>query len=226
MDYKKLLMASNPFDRLDAWFKTQWILDNNVLSKDELIGLKDKFIELLNNPDETVRLHAWQQTPELISRGILNYEDIKDYKANLIQSLKEGSLEAWLLVNDLYKGKIISKEDITNVVDTFISLLKGNELDRIAIWSLVPDMLKNSLIDKETILNLKKYVLDLLTFDDYDIRFNVLFLIIDLYKAKIFTENEIIQKNNEIKEIVSDPKFNDFLKIYEKDPKELKLIIT
>ncbi len=226
MDYKKLLMASNPFDRLDAWFKTQWILDNNVLSKDELIGLKDKFIELLNNPDETVRLHAWQQTPELISRGILNYEDIKDCKANLIQSLKEGSLEAWLLVNDLYKGKIISKEDITNVVDTFISLLKGNELDRIAIWSLVPDMLKNSLIDKETILNLKKYVLDLLTFDDYDIRFNVLFLIIDLYKAKIFTENEIRQKNNEIKEIVSDPKFNDFLKIYEKDPKELKLIIT
>ncbi len=221
MDYKQLLIASNPFDRLDAWFKTKWILDNNILTKEDLIGLKEKFLELLNDSDETVRLHAWQQTPLLLESEIIDYSDIDKYKSNLIQSLNDGSLEAWLLVNDLYLGKIITKEDVDNVINTFISMLKGNELDRIAVWSLVPNMLKNLLINAEIIMDLKKYVLDLLDFDDYNIQFNVLFLIVDLYKAKVITRDEIQSRIGKIKEIMSDERFNEFLRVYEKNSREL-----
>lgn len=221
MDYKQLLIASNPFDRLDAWFKTKWILDNNILTKEDLIGLKEKFLELLNDSDETVRLHAWQQTPLLLENGIIDYSDIDKYKTNLIQSLKDGSLEAWLLVNDLYLGKIITKEDVDKVINTFISMLKGNELDRIAVWSLVPNMLKNSLINTEIIMDLKKYVLDLLDFDDYNIQFNVLFLIVDLYRSKVITRDEIHSRIDKIKEIMSDERFNEFLRVYEKNSREL-----
>ncbi|AWR93578.1 hypothetical protein [Acidianus brierleyi] len=225
MDYRQLLIASNPFDRLDAWFKTKWILDNNVLTKEDLIGLKEKFLELLNDSDETVRLHAWQQTPFLLENGIIDYSDIDKYKTNLILSLKDGSLEAWLLVNDLYLGKIITKEDVDNVINTFISMLKGNELDRIAVWSLVPNMLKNSLISAEIIMDLKKYVLDLLDFDDYNIQFNVLFLIVDLYRSKVITRDEIQSRVDKIKEIMSDERFNEFLRLYEKNSRDLDELI-
>ncbi len=220
VNYVALLSSQNPYDRLDGWFKLDWLIQNEIINKEKLIEMKDKFLELLSYNDDTVRLHAWEMVPKLISKGIITPDDVKKYD---FTSLLYDS-EAWLLVKDLVNSGAIDVEKIKNEKEKYISLLRGNELDRIASWSLILDIFNTGIITKEEIEENKKYLLELFNFPAYDIRFNLLFLLADLVNKGVILPEELKPYEKNIEEIIKDKDFEQFVKIYEKNPKDLESV--
>ncbi|BDC18494.1 hypothetical protein [Acidianus sp. HS-5] len=218
VNYLALLSSQNPYDRLDGWFKIDWLIQNDIVSKEKLIEMKDKFLELLSYNDDTVKLHAWEMVPKLISKGIITVEDVKKY--DFLSLLYDS--EAWLLVRDLVNSGVVDVEKVKKEKEKYISFLKGNELDRIASWSLILDMFNAGIITKEEIEDNKKYLLELFNFPAYDIRFNLLFLVSELLKKGVISQEELKPYDKKIEEIIKDKDFKQFVKIYEKDPRELE----
>ncbi|MCI2413851.1 MAG: hypothetical protein MPF33_01165 [Candidatus Aramenus sp.] len=188
MDYVNLLKSQNPYDRLDAWFKAEWLLNNGMATREELGRLKDYFLELLSHPDETVRLHAWQQSLKLLPLGVINLEDLKVRKGYFLDALNDA--EGWLLALDLLRGRVVTKEELKEKVPQFLSLLKGNELNKVASWSLVPQMISEGVVVRGEAEALKRYLFDLLDSPAYDVQFNVLFLIAELYERGFLKEED------------------------------------
>ncbi|MFP3218584.1 hypothetical protein [Acidianus sp.] len=220
VDYLALLSSQNPYDRLDGWFKIDWLIQNNIVTKEKLIEMKDKFLNLLSYNDDTVKLHAWRMVPQLINKGIITVKDVKKY--DFLSLLYDS--EAWLLVKDLVNSGAIDIESVKKEKEKYIALLKGNELDRIASWSLILDIVNLGIIDKNDVENNKKYLLELFNFPAYDIRFNLLFLVAELISKGVLSPKELEPYEKKIEEIVKDKDFNQFVKIYEKDPRELESI--
>lgn len=220
VDYLSLLSSQNPYDRLDGWFKVDWLIKNGIVTKEKLVEMKGKFLDLLSYNDETVRLHAWEMVPKLINKGIITMSDVKKYD---FLSLLHVS-EAWLLVKDLVNSGIIDVESVKKEKERYIALLRGNELDRIASWSLILDMINLGIINYDDVENNKRYLLELFNFPTYDIRFNLLFLVAELVSKGVFSPRELEPYREKIEEIVKDKDFIQFLKVYEKDPKELESI--
>lgn len=119
--------------------------------------------------DEIVRLHAWQILPKLIKNNIIDLEDIKEMEKYYFELLNKGSLEAWLIAGDLYKERIITKPNMTK----FLELLKGDPLDRIAAWGLVSQFIEVGLLNVNEIKDYNKYIIELLKYNEYYIRFNI-----------------------------------------------------
>ncbi|AWR97902.2 hypothetical protein DFR86_10375 [Acidianus sulfidivorans JP7] len=221
VDYLKLLSAENPYDRLDAWFKVDWLIKNNIVPVEQFINLKEKFIELLNYEDETVRLHAWKLLPQVMKENIINFSDIN--KEMFLNTLH--SPEGWLLVKDLLDLKVITYDDVLKYKKYFMEFLEGSDLDRISAWSLVNQMIQIGIVSRDEVKKLKNKILSLLKFDDKHIRFNVLFLVDELYKQGLIDSSDILQYKEDILRIVNDDQFSFLVNAYEKNLKDIEEIL-
>ncbi|MEM0373066.1 MAG: hypothetical protein QXO96_00710, partial [Sulfolobales archaeon] len=139
--YQKLLTTQNKYDRLDGWKKAE-ILYKSI----DMRALKKYFLELLEDEDIDVILHAWQTLPKLLKLGIIDKEDYDERKFE--RALREGDINAWWIAYDLWKEGIISLDLLKVNIKYYEDALKGDPLTRISAWSLLPYCLQLGIVNK------------------------------------------------------------------------------
>ncbi|MEM1626862.1 MAG: hypothetical protein QXV69_06250 [Sulfolobaceae archaeon] len=201
--YQKLLTTQNKYDRLDGWKKAE-ILYKSI----DMRALKKYFLELLEDEDIDVILHAWQTLPKLLKLGIIDKEDYDERKFE--RALREGDINAWWIAYDLWKEGIISLDLLKVNIKYYEDALKGDPLTRISAWSLLPYFLQLGIVNKPS----EDYLNELLDKSlNIHIKLNVVYLILEL------KERGVIQKVNieGIRRVIQDPNFIPLSEAYEKD---------
>ncbi|BFH74178.1 hypothetical protein SJAV_21220 [Sulfurisphaera javensis] len=214
--YKSLLISENKYDRLDAWFKVDYLV--NVLGINEVKSKINFFISLLCDKDLDIVLHAWQLLPKLLKLGLVQRSEADD--KCFVKALREGDINAWWIGIDLYKEGVIDLSLLKNEIESYKKALSSDPLTRLGAWSLLPEMLKLDLVKDID----EKLIVDLLKDKslNYHIKLNVLYLVLEL-KEKGIIKNLDIQA---VKEIVNNPMFKQLSEAYDKDWKKVIQVLS
>ncbi|BFI74568.1 hypothetical protein [Sulfurisphaera ohwakuensis] len=201
--YEQLLTSNNKYDRLDGWRKAD-LLYKSI----DLKSYKEYFLELLEDEDIDVALHAWQMLPQLIKLNIIDKNEYDEKK--LVRALREGDINAWWIAYDLWKEGIISLDLLKSNIEYFEKSLRSDPLTRISAWSLLPYFLDIGLIEKPD----KDYLTELLEQPlNIHIKVNVVYLILELKEKGIINNVNV----DAIKKVIEDPNFIKLSEAYEKD---------
>ena len=204
--YKRLLVASNKYDRLDAWMKVEYL--STVLGIEELKSRINYYKELLCDEDLDVVLHAWQLLPKVLKLGLIQRKEADDNC--FAKALREGDINSWWIGIDLYKQGIIDISLLRDNIKSYEKALSSDPLTRLGAWSLLPEMLKLGLVKNAD----EKFITELLEANlNYHIKLNVLYLVLELHEKGIVKNINL----EAVKKIVNDPSFIKLSEAYEKD---------
>lgn len=210
--YKNLLESENKYDRLDAWFKVDYL--TKILGIDEVRNKINFFLDLLCDEDLDIVLHAWQLLPKLIKLGLVHKESL-NYNC-FARALREGDINAWWIGIDLYKEGVINKDLLNEEINSYKKSLSADPLTRIGSWSLLPEMLRLNLVSEKEISESKLTELLKDKKLNYHVKLNVFYLIIDLIKREIIKDVDW----RAMREIIEDPSFKQLSQAYEKNWEE------
>jgi hypothetical protein len=94
-------------ERCEEWVRSLKLLDDGVLTKEQLKPLKGYFFELLKLDEKYISKYSWSIAPDLMDRRVITQDE-------LIQ-LKDGFLELLLSKDDeLREGLFEIAERLTN----------------------------------------------------------------------------------------------------------------
>jgi len=204
--YKRLLVASNKYDRLDAWMKVEYL--STVLGIDELKSKINYYKELLCDEDLDIVLHAWQLLPKVLKLGLVQRNEADDNC--FVKALREADINSWWIGVDLYKEGVIDISLLKDNIKSYENALSSDPLTRLGAWSLLPEMLNLGLVKNVD----EKLITELLEANlNYHIKLNVLYLVLELH------EKGIVKNINydAVKKIVNDPSFIKLSEAYDKD---------
>ena len=201
--YIKSLSLEDQFSRLDAWYKVDFLIDNNILTKEYVIENKTKFLDLLTTTDEMVKVHAWVLARRFADAGYISKEDIDKRKSYLIPYVKSGDLTAWWNAIDLVNGGYIDNTYLTPYKGIFIASLKSDNPGVVSdAWHMVPLLLKAGVISNADYDDNKKYLFNVLKSSNQYIRLNAWETIIDLGEKGILTKEDIFPFKSKAKELI------------------------
>jgi len=201
--YIKSLALEDKFSRLDAWYKVDFLIDNNILTKEFVVSNKDKFLDLLTTTDEMVKVHAWVLARRFADAGYITKEDIVKRKSYLLPYVTSGDLTAWWNAIDLINGKYLDKSYLIPYKDTFIESLKSDNPGTVSdAWHMIPLLVNAGIIKNEDYDEDKKYLFNVLKSSNQYIRLNAWETIIDLGEKGIIKNDELSQFKSNAKELI------------------------
>ncbi len=201
--YIKSLALGDKFSRLDAWYKVDFLIENNILTKDFVIQNKDKFLDLLTTTDEMVKVHAWVLARRFADTGYITKDDIVKRKSYLLPYVQSGDLTAWWNVTDLINGKYLDKSYLIPYKNIFIESLKSDNPGVVSdAWHMVPLLVNAGIINNGDYEEYKKYLFNVLKSSNQYIRLNAWETIIDLGEKNILKKEDLSQFKNNARELV------------------------
>jgi hypothetical protein len=201
--YIKSLSLEDQFSRLDAWYKVDFLIDNNILAKEYVVENKEKFLDLLTTTDEMVKVHAWVLARRFADAGYINKADIDKRKSYIIPYVKSGDLTAWWNVIDLVNGGYMDNSYIHPYKNVFIESLKSENPGIVSdAWHMVPLLVHAGIIEEDDYEDNKKYLFNVLTSSNQYIRLNAWETIIDLGEKGILKKEDILPFKDKAKELV------------------------
>ncbi|MFP3234738.1 MAG: hypothetical protein RXR08_14185 [Sulfolobaceae archaeon] len=201
--YERLLKAENKYDRLDGWKKAE-ILYKSI----DMRSLKNYFLEMLDDEDIDVALHAWQMLPQLVKLGIVDKRDYDERK--LERALREGDINAWWIAYDLWKEGIIGLDVLKSNVEYFERALRGDPYTRISAWSLLPYFLEIGLVKKPSDDYLNELLYQPL---NIHVKLNVVYLLLELKEKGVVNKIDL----EAIRKVAEHPEFIKLSQAYEKN---------
>jgi hypothetical protein len=201
--YIKSLSLEDQFSRLDAWYKVDFLIDNNILTKEYVVENKTKFLDLLTTTDEMVKVHAWVLARRFGDAGYIQKEDIEKRKSYLIPYVQSGDLTAWWNAIDLVNGGYLDNSYLIPYKDIFIQSLKSENPGVVSdAWHMVPLLTKAGIITHKDYDENKKYLFNVIKSSNQYIRLNAWETIIDLGEKGILAKEDILPFKGKAQELI------------------------
>jgi hypothetical protein len=201
--YLKSLSLEDKFSRLDAWYKVDFLIDNNILTKQFVVENKTNFLDLLTTTDEMVKVHAWVLARRFADAGYITKEDIDKRKSYLIPYVQGGDLTAWWNAVDLIKGGYMDSSYIKPYKNVFIESLKSENPGIVSdAWHMVPMLTSTNILSQSDYEDNKKYLFNVLKSSNQYIRLNAWETIIDLGEKGILKKEDILPFRSHAKELI------------------------
>ncbi len=201
--YLKSLALDDKFSRLDAWYKVDFLISNNILTKEYVVENKNKFLDLLTTTDEMVKVHAWVLARRFADAGYITKEDINKRKSYLIPYVQSGDLTAWWNAVDLIRGGYVDSSYISPYKDVFIQSLKSSNPGIVSdAWHMVPMLTGTNILKESDYEDNKKYLFNVLKSSNQYIRLNAWETIIDLGEKGILRKDDILPFRDHAKELI------------------------
>lgn len=201
--YIKSLSLEDKFSRLDAWYKVDFLISNDILTKEYVVENKGQFLDLLTTTDEMVKVHAWVLARRFADAGYITKEDIEKRKSYLIPYVESGDLTAWWNALDLVKGGYIESSYIAPYKNIFIESLKSENPGIVSdAWHMVPMLTSTNILKESDYENHKKYLFNVLKSSNQYIRLNAWETIIDLGEKGILHKEDILPFRDHAKELI------------------------
>ncbi len=201
--YIKSLALEDKFSRLDAWYKVDFLIENNILTKRFVVESKDKFLDLLTTTDEMVKVHAWVLTRRFADAGYVTKDDIVKRKSYLLPYVRSGDLTAWWNAIDIINGKYLDSSYLIPYKDIFIESLKSGNPGVVSdAWHMVPSLVNAGIINENDYKEYKKYLFNVLKSSNQYIRLNAWETIIDLGEKNVFKKDDLSQFKDRAKELI------------------------
>ncbi|MEM0139762.1 MAG: hypothetical protein QXZ44_04025 [Ferroplasma sp.] len=201
--YMKSLSLDDQFSRLDAWYKVDFLIENNILTKEYVIENKKQFLNLLTTTDEMVKVHAWVLARRFADSGYITHEDISERKSYLLPYIEKADLTAWWNAVDLINGKYIESDYLKPYKNVFIESLKSANAGIVSdAWHMVPMLSAAGVIKPEDYDCNKKYLFNVLKSPNQYIRLNAWETIIDLAERGVIKKDELIPFKDNARELI------------------------
>ncbi len=212
--YIRLLNSENLYDRLDGWNKVDYLLQEGIITKKEIISLINKFKELLYDKDVVIALHAVKLLDKLRQVGILDIDE--EIKRRVKELVLKPTLDSWWVAEELLREGILSSADLSMKVEEFLEFLESPSVDQIDAWNLAKNLVREGVIDKESLKPYVTYILPLLKSDDMHLRFNSWLTASDLIKEGIADASDFMEARDYLMELLNSDYFEDLSRIYER----------
>ncbi len=201
--YLKSLSLEDKFSRLDAWYKVDFLIDNNIMTKEYVVENKGYFLDLLTTTDEMVKVHAWVLARRFADAGYITKEDIDKRKSYLMPYVQSGDLTAWWNAVDLIKGGYIDSSYIRPYKNVFIESLKSENPGIVSdAWHMVPMLTGAKILTESDYEDNKKYLFNVLKSSNQYIRLNAWETIIDLGEKGVLQKEDILPFRDRAKELI------------------------
>ncbi|AAT43427.1 hypothetical protein [Picrophilus oshimae] len=209
--YIKSLADDDEFSRLDAWYKVNFLIENNILDRDYVVNHKDLFLDLLTTDDEMVKVHAWVLARRFADAGYISKEDIEKRKDYLLPYIKAGDLTAWWNADDLINGKYLEPDYLRKYKDIFIEKLHDSDIGTLTdAWHMIPLMLRDNIINRDDYVKYKSHILSVLDQKNPYIRLNGWETIINLTEAGVLSREDVAPYKDKAGELL---KGDDIIKL-------------
>ena len=163
LDKLKYTDNSDDDEKIQFWKIVLYMLETEMTECNEITSydLSVFLVDVLSIKNER-RVEAWDIAIELISFGLLTYDDIIiPAKLNFLELLYDGDttkrLKCWHLASYLISKSVIMPKDIKEMKEGLFGLLKSHDHDNKSIWREMSNFIEHKVIqydDRSFFLNI------------------------------------------------------------------------